>query len=82
VIQRGSRLFARAIERGIERGEFRQVDVDYTVRALISPLIMRSIIQHSFLPCAAPEDFDVPAYFAHTTDLLLNGLRRGGPRPR
>ncbi|HSD41571.1 MAG TPA: TetR/AcrR family transcriptional regulator [Burkholderiales bacterium] len=82
VIQRGSQLFARAIERGIERGEFRPVNVDYTVRALISPLIMRSIIQHSFLPCAGPEDFDVPAYFAHTTDLLLNGLRPGGTARR
>lgn len=75
VIQRGSGLFARAVQRGIDRGEFRPVDVDYTVRALVSPLIMRSILQHSFLACAGPEDFDVPDYFAHTVDLVLNGLR-------
>src|SRR3990172_2225866 len=54
VIQRGSRLF---------------------VRALVSPLIMRAILEHSFLPCAGPEDFDVPAYFEHTLGLALDGLR-------
>lgn len=82
VIQRGSGLFARAVQRGIDRGEFRPVNVDYTVRALVSPLIMRSILQHSFLACAGPEDFDVPAYFEHTVDLLVNGLRAGGPARR
>jgi len=75
VIQRGSQLFARTIERGMERGEFRSVNVDYAVRALVSPLIMRAIIEHSFLPCAGPEDFDVPAYFDHTLGLVLDGLR-------
>ena len=82
VIQRGSRLFARAVQRGIERGEFRPVDVDYTVRAVMAPLIMRSILQHSFLPCAGPEDFDVPAYFEHTLDLLVNGMRAAEPARR
>jgi AcrR family transcriptional regulator len=82
VIQRGSRLFARAVQRGIERGEFRPVDVDHTVRAVMAPLIMRSILQHSFLPCAGPEDFDVPAYFEHTLDLFVNGMRTAGPARR
>jgi AcrR family transcriptional regulator len=76
VIQRGSRLFARTIERGIERGEFRRVNVDHTVRAIVSPLMMRAILEHSFLPCAGPEDFDVPAYFEHTLGLVLDGLRK------
>jgi AcrR family transcriptional regulator len=75
VVQRGSRLFARALERGIERGEFRRVNVDYTVRAMVSPLIMRAILEHSFLPCAGPEDFNTPAYFEHTLGLVLDGLR-------
>jgi AcrR family transcriptional regulator len=75
VIQRGSQLFAQTIERGIERGEFRRVNVDHTVRAMVSPLIMRAILEHSFLPCAGPEDFDVPAYFEHTLGLVLDGLR-------
>ena len=74
VIERGSRLFARTIDRGIERGEFRRVNVDYTVRAMVAPLIMRAILEHSFLPCAGPQDFDAPAYFEHTLHLVLDGL--------
>jgi AcrR family transcriptional regulator len=46
VIQRGSRLVASAIERGVARAEFRRVNVDYTVRAMVSPLIMRAILEH------------------------------------
>ena len=75
VIQRGSRLFARALERGVERGEFRPVNIDYAVRALIAPLIMRALLEHSFLRCAGPDHVDAPAYFAHTLDLMLDGLR-------
>ncbi|MGH8700218.1 MAG: TetR/AcrR family transcriptional regulator [Burkholderiales bacterium] len=76
VIQRGSRLIASALERGVARGEFRPVNIDYAVRALVAPLIMRCILEHSFLPCAGPEDFDVPAYFEHTLGLVLDGLRK------
>ena len=75
VIQRGSRLFARALERGVERGEFRPVNVDYAARALVAPLIMRALLQHSFLACVGPDKIDTPAYFAHTLDLILDGLR-------
>jgi len=77
VIQRGSQLFGRTIQRGIDRGEFRHVNVDYTVRAMVAPLIMRAILEHSFLRCgcAGPEDFDAPAYFEHTLGLVLDGLR-------
>jgi AcrR family transcriptional regulator len=81
VIQRGSRLFESAIERGIRSGEFRPVHVDHTVRAVMAPLIMRSILQHSFLPCAGAHDVDAPAYFETMLDLVLNGLTATPRRP-
>lgn len=81
VIQRGSRLFETAIGRGIARGEFRPVNVDHTVRAVMAPLIMRTILQHSFLPCAGGDSFDAPAYFDSMLDLVLNGLRSSVDRP-
>jgi AcrR family transcriptional regulator len=81
VIQRGSRLFETAIGRGIARGEFRPVNVDHTVRAVMAPLIMRTILQHSFLPCAGGDTFDTPAYFDSMLDLVLNGLRSSVDRP-
>jgi AcrR family transcriptional regulator len=75
VIQRSSRLVASALERGIARGEFRPVNVDYAVRALFAPLIMRALLQHSFLPCVGSDNVDAPAYLAHTLDLMVDGLR-------
>jgi AcrR family transcriptional regulator len=81
VIQRGSRLFESAIGRGIARGEFRPVNVDHTVRVVMAPLIMRTILQHSFLPCAGGDSFDAPAYFDSMLDLVLNGLRSSVDRP-
>jgi len=81
VIQRGSRLFATSNERGIARGEFRPLNVEHTVRAIMAPLIMRSILQHSFLPCNAATDVDTPAYFDNMLDLVLNGLRSTPQRP-
>ena len=75
VIQRSSHLVAGALERGIARGESRPVNIDYAVRALFAPLIMRALPQHSFLPCVGPDNVDAPAYLAHTLDLMVDGLR-------
>jgi AcrR family transcriptional regulator len=75
VIQRSSRLVAGALQRGIARGEFRPVNVDYAVRALFAPLIMRALLEHSFLPCVGPDNVDAPAYLKHTLDLMVDGLR-------
>jgi AcrR family transcriptional regulator len=75
VIQRSSRLVSSALERGIARGEFRSVNIDYAVRALFAPLIMRALLQHSFVPCVGPDNVDAPAYLAHTLDLMVDGLR-------
>src|SRR5262245_49266865 len=37
VVQRVRRLFTSILRRGIESGEFREIDVEYTVRALMAP---------------------------------------------
>jgi AcrR family transcriptional regulator len=52
-------ILRRVIERGIERCEFRPVDIDANVRLWISPLVMRAVWQCSIQPCC-PADTDVP----------------------
>src|SRR6266850_1189778 len=49
VVQRVRRLFARTLERGIERGEFRPLDVEYTVRVVMAPVVMGLIYKHSLV---------------------------------
>jgi AcrR family transcriptional regulator len=41
-------LLGALVERGIEQGEFRQVNVDATVHMLIAPLMHMMLHQHSF----------------------------------
>ncbi len=47
------------VARGIERGEFRTVDVEASVPLWMSPLVLRAIWEHSITPCCPP-GFDVP----------------------
>jgi len=74
VIQRGSLMFRRALERGIEAGEFRSVDVDYTVEVMLAPIVMLSVWRHS-LGCCEPEPKDPLRYLEAYLDLALAGLR-------
>lgn len=79
VIARGTALIRRVIERGIERGEFRRVDLDYVVHVVIAPMIMLSVSRHSVDFCGR-ENRD-PLQFVRThLELILAGLRHYGER--
>ena len=66
-------MFAQALRRGIERGEFRDVDVDYTVRALMSPFVMGLIWKHSLIKCQI-DAIDERRYLDAVLDLVLHGI--------
>jgi AcrR family transcriptional regulator len=73
VVQRLRALFARVLRRGIERGEFRPVDVDYTVRVITAPVVMALIWKHSLVKCQIdPIDFD--RQMNVLIDVVLNGV--------
>lgn len=71
---RALRMFRRALERGLEAGEFRAVDVDYTVHVILSPLVMLSVWRHS-LGCCGREPTDPLRFLETYLDLVLAGLR-------
>lgn len=76
VIQRGKRLFARTLERGIASGEFRPLDVEYAVHALLGPLIIKTLWRHSFTACGCGgAELDPERYLDTMVDLIVNGLR-------
>lgn len=79
VIARGTTLIRRVIERGIELGEFRRVDLDYVVHVVIAPMIMLSVSRHSVDFCGR-ENRD-PLQFVRThVELMMGGLRHYGER--
>ncbi|MDK2126296.1 TetR/AcrR family transcriptional regulator [Parachitinimonas caeni] len=73
VIERGVRLIGRVITYGVERGDFRPVDVDYTVRVVMAPVIMGMIWKHSLGVCER-EPIDTERYLKTVIELLLSGL--------
>jgi AcrR family transcriptional regulator len=73
VIQRGSGMFVRALERGVATGEFRDVDVRYATRVLSSPLVMLAVWKHS-LGCCEREQADPQVFLETYLDLALRGL--------
>jgi len=73
IISRSHAVFARVLRAGVERGEFRALDVEYVTRALMAPLIMAALWKHSIQPYAS-QQVDPEKYFNTSFDLLLAGL--------
>ena len=75
VVQPGHALIGRILQRGIDRGEFRPMDLRYAVLSVLAPMIFLVMWKHSIGACApadgavAPEDF-----IRAQVDVLLQGL--------
>ncbi|PWC39090.1 TetR/AcrR family transcriptional regulator [Azospirillum sp. TSO35-2] len=79
VIRRGFGLLAALLRRGIDRGEFRPVDIDHTVRLIVAPLLMSAVWRTSFDGVDGNAPLDVPALVGTHLDHLRRVLLRGGP---
>jgi hypothetical protein len=73
VISRGFRVIERAIQRGMDSGEFRRLDMDYVTRLVVAPLVLMAIWRHSFDYCDSHR-LDPDRYIEHHAQLLLKGL--------
>ena len=78
VIQRWNAVITRAVERGMASGEFRAMDVEYTVQVVIAPILMLMLWQHSFTACR-PTPVDAARFLASYAEVILNGLRAAPP---
>jgi AcrR family transcriptional regulator len=84
VIIPADRLFCSAVERGIARGEFRDLPVHEVAHALIAPMIFMALHRHSFGACPVHGSVDIDPGLALRThlDLVLRGLQvRGTSSP-
>lgn len=73
VISRGNAMVRRMLERGIERGEFRPIDVTYAMNVVCAPILMLMMWKHTFSGCRV-EPISVNDYLNSFIDLLLHGL--------
>jgi AcrR family transcriptional regulator len=77
VIHRGFRLIGAILRRGIERGEFRAVDVEHTTRCVIAPVLFTALWKNS-LETHDDAPLDAEALCRAHLDLLVRGLAADG----
>ena len=75
VIRPGTELIRRILKRGVDTGEFRDLDLDYTVFSVVAPMIFLIMMKHSLGACA-PQDYplDPERYLKAQADTLLLGI--------
>lgn len=75
VIGPGHDLLRRVLQRGIERGEFRPLHMEYAVYSLIAPMIFLLMWKHSMAPCCPPsQQLDPLQFIDSQVSLLLGGM--------
>ncbi|MFZ6758689.1 TetR/AcrR family transcriptional regulator [Undibacterium sp. Ji50W] len=74
VVDRGENLMTIVLRRGMERGEFRQVDLEIDTRILTAPVIMMMMWKHSQGVCQIDPD-KLDTYLEHYIEIALHSLR-------
>ncbi|MBV8619800.1 MAG: TetR/AcrR family transcriptional regulator [Curvibacter sp.] len=69
-------LIRRVLQRGIERGEFKPLDLDYAIYSVIAPMLFLMMWKHSGGACV-PDGFELSPedYIRHQLDTLLHGFQ-------
>ena len=75
VIQPGQALIRRILQRGVDRGEFRPLDLDYAVYSVVAPIIYLMLSKHSMSVCMRDDQpVDPEKYIASQLATLLYGM--------
>ena len=78
VIRPSHSMLSQLLQRGIDRGEFRQVVVADVVHALVAPLLFLVMNKHSLGACSVGSMLDPKPVIEAQIDLVLHGLLRPG----
>ena len=75
VIDPGSALIRRILQRGIDLGEFGPIDLQYGVYTILAPMLFLATWKHSFGTCSDASSRLVPEdYINVQVETILNGL--------
>lgn len=75
VIEPGQALVRTVLQRGIERGEFRPINIELALHSVMTPLLFLVMWKHSMGPCAPSQEQIVPEVFiSQHAQLLVRGL--------
>ncbi|HSV78224.1 MAG TPA: TetR/AcrR family transcriptional regulator [Ramlibacter sp.] len=75
VVRPGQALIRRILQRGIDRGEFRPLDVEYAAFSIVAPMFFLLMMKHSLGACV-PQDYplDPERYVKAQAETILQGL--------
>ena len=75
VVQPGRELIGKILQRGVDRGEFRPLDMNYAVLTVLAPMLYLVMWRHSLGSCLPASATIVPRDFIKAQmDMLLSGL--------
>ena len=75
VIKPGNAMIHSILERGVQSGEFRDMDLAQAVHIIVAPMIFLMMWKHSMGACAASAKIVDPEQFIHIqVDVLLHGM--------
>ena len=82
VVEPGQALIRRILQRGIARGEFRKMDLDYACFAVIAPMIFLILAKHSASVCISnAADIDPEKYIVSQLQIVLYGMSAAPSHP-
>ncbi len=74
VVKRGTALVQRILQRGVDKGEFRDIDVTHTARAVLAPMIFAAIYENSLRPYD-DSPYKAEEFFNAHLRMILDGLK-------
>ena len=77
VIQPGNELIQRVLQRGVDRGEFRPIDMKYGVYIVLAPMLFLAMWKHSLGTCTTGVQLIPEEYLSVQVETLLYGLSVG-----
>jgi len=82
VVEPGSALIRRILQRGVDRGEFRPLDLQYGVHVVLAPMIFLVMWKHSLGACLPAQTRIVPeTYIRFQIDTISRGFALHPPDP-
>lgn len=74
VVEPGHAMLGAVLQRGIDRGEFRALEIQLSIHSILAPLLFLVTWKHSMAPCLAATPIDPEQFIRHHADLLVRGL--------
>lgn len=85
VMEPGRALIRKVLQRGIDRGEFRALDLDNAVFSVIAPMIFLMMWKNSMGPCSTGMQIEPVAFLASQVEVMVHGILApapvAGPQP-